>query len=111
MHKIITQKDWQEFCNHRGKMLQDIILSNEFKEIEKRWLDAIIPQVKKIKKRFLWWTWEEERVLLPDWFAARIELLSYESNKKLLFSRVPNKTIEACLDWLVAREKIEQKEK
>jgi len=86
---MITLKDWEEFNKFRNELLEKRFVE-EF-EIEKKFIEKLKPK----EKRFLFWKY----LVYPSSYM----LINYEIARKFALSMlspiVPDKTLEACLDW------------
>lgn len=85
---IISVEDWKRFKAYRQKLINEYYFSP---------LRPERPRIKKIKRKFLWWTWEDE--IVPGWG----ELYACAALDRHLLAFIPKETIEEYLNFL-ARE-------
>ena len=108
---MITTKQWSDFQKYRNEMYLEVLTSHKYKRLNKFFENIMKTEKKKVVKRFLWITWEEEIELKLDYITSMIAYEFYQREKNILFSVVPEPTIENCLNWLISKRSIGHKNK
>lgn len=110
---MIVEK-WSEFLEYRDSRIKACDKDKETKRLNDEWLEWSfkIPEFfTTVKRRFLWWEWEEK--VMRDLFDIQYEELDIKMRVGLIESKqlahklsfnIPEKTVEAALDWM-AEEK------
>lgn len=101
---MITTKEWKEFKIYILDCFMVRLRSPEYKKL----MELEIKQFETVKEkhRFLWWKWESVRLPIYHEYIMR----KYETqDQRMLVERkyrIPEETIEECLNWLVTKEEV-----
>lgn len=99
---MITPKQWQEFNEYRDKVRKDVVESHEWNNNTEK----ISKLQELLKPRTVngWFGTHIERVSPFSMISIAYDIEFYLQCYDLLLYKVPSRTVEACLDWLLNKK-------